>query len=234
MRRSVRGRKLLPCEDMSRQLGVHTHRRKLSATAGLHAACRLFRTVWHLRAGQLFQLVLHRLRPACRASGAVASRGMMPTCGQLTVNVLDAPPGCSNSAGDVQKGVFTFFSRRETLGFPPDWRAAGTPRLWLYNLHYHEFLQGLTFEAAREVVLDWILHHRPGRGQVGWEPYPLSVRLSVWCAVFLAMHRARTLADARFRDLLWASLAEQADLLCARPERHLSGHGLRGELPSAG
>ena len=34
------------------------------------------------------------------------------------------------------------------------------------------------------------------------------------------------LAEARFRDVLWASVAEQADVLRARPERHLLGNHL--------
>ena len=150
----------------------------------------------------------------------------MPRCGKLPADAPGDAAGRANPAADVRSGALTFLNRREAVGFPPDWRAAGTPKLWRYNLHYHEFLEGLAFEPARDVVLDWIARHRPGAGQVGWEPYPLSLRLSVWCAVFLGPHRARTLADARFRDLLWASMAEQADLLRARPERHLLGNHL--------
>jgi uncharacterized heparinase superfamily protein len=31
-------------------------------------------------------------------------------------------------------------------------------------------------------VLDWIANHPLGRGRVGWEPYPISLRLVNWCA----------------------------------------------------
>lgn len=211
---------------MSRQLGVPPSRRQARLTDALRTAARMFRTVRHLRGRQVFALVLHRLRPAYRAHDPVSVRGAMPLCGQLAPTLRDTSGRRANSESDVLAGVLTFLNHRLTVGFPPDWRPAGATRLWLYNLHYHEFIQSLEFEAAREVVLDWIVRHRPGRGEVGWEPYPVSLRLSAWCEFFLGTHRTRTLADVQFRNLLWASLAEQADLLLARPERHLLGNHL--------
>ena len=205
---------------MSRQIGVRPHLRGSRVTAGPRTVERFFRTLRHLRLGQIFHLVLHRLRPARRSSGPVNPRGTMPSCQDIAYH----PPG--TPADDLRDGFLTLLNRRQAVGFPPDWCPAGVSRLWLYHLHYHEFIQGLEFDQARGIVVDWIRSHRPGPDRVGWEPYPLSLRLSVWYTTFLCTHRSRTLSDAQFRDLLWSSLAEQADYLCARPERHLLGNHL--------
>ena len=100
------------------------------------------------------------------------------------------------------------------------------PRLWLYNLHYHEFLWQLEFEQAREVVLDWVAKHRPGRAQAGWEAYPTSLRLTNWCALFFGRHHSLTLADEELCETLWASLCEQAGHLQRSLEWHLLGNHL--------
>ena len=210
---------------MGRQLGALPSPSVSPVTGPFRDAARLLRTLRHLRVGQMCHLVLQRLKPAPSTNGPVAPRGEMPPVGQMSEGLGLRDTG-ANPTDQVRHGVLTFLNRSHAVGFPPDWRAAGMPRLWLYNLHYHEFLQGLPFETAREVALDWIRRHRPGRGQVGWEPYPLSLRLSVWCSIFLGIHRTDVLADAEFRDLLWASLVEQAGLLCVRPERHLLGNHL--------
>ena len=129
------------------------------------------------------------------------------------------PPTCS-------RGSFTFLNRAEVIGFPPHWNVTAPPRLWLYHLHYHDFLQQLPFQPAREVVLDWIARHRPGPDRVGWEPYPVARRIVNWCARFIGGDRSRTLADDTLRDTLWASLCEQAEHLRRRLEWHLLGNHL--------
>ena len=150
----------------------------------------------------------------------------MPTPRRLgTEDPLGIAP-TSAAAGGVLAGQPMFLNRREAVGFPPDWRAAGASRLWRYHLHNHEFLRALPYEPAKALVLDWVDRHRPGPGQVGWEPYPLSLRIPAWCLYFFGLHRDRTLADTAFRDTLWASVVEQAEVLRARPERHLLGNHL--------
>ena len=123
-------------------------------------------------------------------------------------------------------GRFTFQNRTEHLNFPPDWSRGGLPRLWAYHLHYHEFLWPLPFVEARRVVLHWIAQHRCASGQVGWEPYPVSVRIATWCTLFLGLHRAQTVADQQFNTTLSTSLHEQAETLRRRLEWHLLGNHL--------
>ena len=123
-------------------------------------------------------------------------------------------------------GSVTFQNRTEAVGFPPGWGVTALPLLWRYHLHYHDFLWSLAFADARRAVLHWIEHHRPGRGQVGWEPYPTSLRLANWCALFLGRHRERTLADPMFASNLWSSVRAQANHLQRRLEWHLLGNHL--------
>ena len=42
-----------------------------------------------------------------------------------------------------------------------------------------EALFALPFEAGRDLALDWIGRHGLARGRVGWEPYPVSLRIQL-------------------------------------------------------
>lgn len=136
-----------------------------------------------------------------------------------------APGAQGNTADTVQAGRLTFLNDEREVRFPPRWDVEA-PKLWQYNLHYMEYLWALDFDAAREVVDDWIAEHTPARGRVGWEPYPISLRLMNWCALFFGRWQAQTLADEAFRDRLWASVQRQADWLAVHLETHLMGNHL--------
>ena len=190
---------------------------------------RYLRTIRHLRGRQAAYQILHRLRYERSGPRHVPGRGPMPAPrwpDGAGVFPLAGGAEAANEPARVRSGSLTFLNRAESVGFPPDWNATEFPRLWLYHLHYHEYLHRLPFRMARDVVLDWIVRHRPGPGRVGWEPYPVSRRIANWCTYFLGRERSRTHADDAFRDTLWASLCEQADHLQRRPEWHLLGNHL--------
>ncbi|MCH8083160.1 MAG: alginate lyase family protein [Myxococcales bacterium] len=98
--------------------------------------------------------------------------------------------------------------------------------MWEYNLHYFEYLWPLEFDSAKTVVGDWIANHPLEHRALGWEPYPTSLRLMNWCAVFFARHAERTAADPVFRDELWRSVYLQAEWLLRHVETHLMGNHL--------
>lgn len=126
----------------------------------------------------------------------------------------------------VRAGNFTFLNRTERLGWPPRWDDAALPRLWLYNLHYFEFLWSLPYELGRELVLDWIARHPLARGRAGWEPYPTSLRLVAWCGWLFGRHRTRAEPDRELRALVWPSIWLQAEWLTRHVETHLRGNHL--------
>jgi len=65
------------------------------------------------------------------------------------------------------------------------WNDPARKKLWLYNLHYHEWLLDLD-RGHEEWMQRWIDGNPPYTGE-GWEPYPLSLRLFNW--VKLLVHR---------------------------------------------
>jgi uncharacterized heparinase superfamily protein len=137
---------------------------------------------------------------------------------------LPAASPCDPEA--VSAGRFTFLNRTEDLGWPPRWNDAALPRLWLYNLHYFEFLTPLDYELGRALILDWIARHPLARGHAGWEPYPTSLRLISWCAWLFGKHRARAESDRELRAAVWPSIWLQAEWLARHIETHLRGNHL--------
>ena len=192
----------------------------------LSAGCYM-RTIRHLRARQIAYQILRRLRWNHRSRRSDSGRGPVPWLRWSDEADFPAPTGTTaNNQHSIRSGSLEFLNRCKTVGFPPDWNATDLPRLWLYNLHYHEFLWQLDFEQSREVVMDWIANHRSGPARVGWEAYPTSLRLTNWCTLFFGRYRTGTLADEELRETLWASLCEQADHLQRNVEWHLLGNHL--------
>ena len=138
-----------------------------------------------------------------------------------------APGPPNNTTESIRAGDFVFLNHEEHLGWPPsDWNASALPRLWQYNLHYFDWLWGLEFASVREGILHWISRHPLGRRQVGWEAYPISLRLINWCAVCFGQFRAQTQADPEFMRALWHSIYLQAEWLLRHLEAHLLGNHL--------
>lgn len=100
------------------------------------------------------------------------------------------------------------------------------PKLWQYNLHYFEWLWALDYESVRTIILDWILRHPLDKDKVGWESYPISLRLMNWCGVCYDKYRAEVKSDQAFSEALWRSLFLQAQWLTKHIETHLLGNHL--------
>jgi uncharacterized heparinase superfamily protein len=135
-------------------------------------------------------------------------------------------PGRAQDPAALAAGRFTFVNRSEDLGWPPRWNDPALPRLWLYNLHYFEYLGSLPYEAGRALILDWIARHPLARGNAGWEPYPTSLRLVEWCAWLFAAHRAQAEADHALRERVWPSIWCQTEWLRRHLETHLRANHL--------
>ena len=131
-----------------------------------------------------------------------------------------------NDPDALLRGDWRFLATGRPLGWPPDWSPSGLPKLWVYHLHYFDYLWALPFERGKELVTDWIRNHPLNRRGIGWGPFPCSVRLINWCGFFFGQHRSATEQDESFRDLLWRSLHVQADRLAGHLETHLLGNHL--------
>jgi len=188
---------------------------------------RIWSTARHLRADQLVAQLRHRLRgwPGARELTA-RSAPAYPGCRWTARNDPLAPTPRPHDAGRLRAGSFAFLRHAAELGWPPRWDCPELPRLWQYNLHYFDWLWDLDYDAARLVARDWIRRHPLAAGGVGWEPYPLSLRLGNWLAVFWLRHRARLERDPELRDELWGSVYRQAEWLHESLELHLLANHL--------
>jgi uncharacterized heparinase superfamily protein len=188
---------------------------------------RFFHTVRELRARQVVGQVERRMRPlfedperfARRPAPAFPGVRWRPRTGLL-------PPAAGSPRERLRAGSFEFQNLPRQLGWPPEWEAPGLPALWRYHLHYFDDLWSLDFADARALALDWIGRHRLRAGAVGWDAYPISLRLLNWCGYFFGRERERTAADPDFEARLWHSLWLQAEWLRRHPEWHLLGNHL--------
>ena len=88
------------------------------------------------------------------------------------------PPASTSPLGE-----FEFLNVK---GRPNGWNDPRFEKLWLYNLHYFDYLVNGKVKAEGEgeqwkidLVLRWIRENPKGWGN-GWEPYPISLRVVNW------------------------------------------------------
>ena len=116
---------------------------------------------------------------------------------------------------------FRFLGREHLLPAFGGWDDPELPKLWRYNLHYFDDLNGLDSEVRidwhQSLVARWIRENPPGTG-TGWEPYPTSLRIVNWVK---AAARGASLSGETI-----LSLAVQARWLSQRIEHHLLGNHL--------
>ena len=96
---------------------------------------------------------------------------------------------------------------------------SGKPILWLYNLHYFDDLlserAGSRLQWHVELMRLWVKDNTPAKG-IGWDPYPLSLRVVNWLKWHLSGHV--------FDEEIKHSLAMQMRHLSSNVEWHLLGN----------
>jgi uncharacterized heparinase superfamily protein len=132
------------------------------------------------------------------------------------VEFLPTPPSLKNDF------CFTFLNKTFNLRKNTDWNNLTKEKLWLYNLHYFDFLNAVNrhdFLHDHELLIEkWIDDNPPTLG-VGWEPYAVSLRIVNW------------IKFAQFGELIPTqemlnSLFIQARWLEQRIEWHILGNHL--------
>lgn len=210
-------------------------------TGMVERGVRLAATLLPLRPVQWVYLPLRRVQarrtPRPRTPAVRVAVERLPA---LADAVVGWGPGSAGErlrrADAVRAGTFEFLDRAEPLG-EPDWTAVPVSRLWSYQLHYFGYGVDLAWayrlrgdeEDARTFVRlarGWAEATADGRG-IGWEPYPLAVRIVHWSHALLLLGAAVPADD---REALLASLATQADVLARRIEWHLLGNHLQKDF----
>ncbi len=118
-------------------------------------------------------------------------------------------------------GRFRFLNAEHEIASAEDWNSQAFGKLWLYNLHYFDDLNAQCAETRRswhlKLLNRWIAENPPGVG-VGWEPYPISLRVVNWIKWCLAGNEPS--------EAVRHSLAIQLRFLSRRLEVHLLGNHL--------
>ena len=111
------------------------------------------------------------------------------------------------------------------------WNDPQKPKLWLYNLHYFEYLLPIThqvneanFKLAQNIIEDWQQNNPIGQGN-GWEPYPISLRVVNWIFFYDAYYEFFKKED-RFATNFLNSLYQQVAYLTFFLEKHLQANHL--------
>jgi uncharacterized heparinase superfamily protein len=178
--------------------------------AALQSILRYWHTLRHLKPGQFTARAWHRLhRP--RVDGSPAPPLARPA------GSWAAPIARERS---IKGATATFLNGTRDIAAATCWNDPSVPKLWLYNLHYHEDL--LDPEPGRRVeqlafMRRWVSENPAAAGN-GWEPYPVSLRVVNWLKWGMA--------GEGLPDDLRQSLSLQVRWLRGRVEHHLLANHL--------
>jgi uncharacterized heparinase superfamily protein len=84
-----------------------------------------------------------------------------------------------NNKEKLLKNEFSFLNKSHQFGKSINWHNKSLPLLWMFNLHYFNYLHLLIKSEQELIIIDWIENNPIGSGP-GWHPYPLSLRIVNW------------------------------------------------------
>jgi len=124
-----------------------------------------------------------------------------------------------NSTYNPDLNFFIFLNKKKYILELIDWDPKDMTRLWVYNLHYFDFINSKELSSrqmAVEFIIDsWISNNNSFKGP-GWEPYPLSLRIVNWVKFFV---------NYKFeKDIYIESLYLQLRYLSKNIEYHIMGN----------
>jgi uncharacterized heparinase superfamily protein len=170
------------------------------------------RTVANLRPVQIWGRILFNLRTP-RVSTSTELEAVFPE---------ERPYFCPKTRQMlIEEDRFHFLNVVADVKDAKGWNAQDRSQLWLYNLHYFDYL--LESNAERQsayltqFIQRWILENPPYCGN-GWLPYPLSLRIVNW--IKWAVTEGTVPGDFQL------SLTIQCRYLLKRIEHHLQGNHL--------
>lgn len=167
-------------------------------------------TIKHLRFKQIYYRLYYRFTKV----KVKPIDFYLPLCEQLNFAEWKGNFFIENSL--INNSRATFLNKERDISLKDVWNDANAEKLWLYNLHYMDYLNTKNslknVKLQKSLVLRWINENPAVEGN-GWEPYPLSLRivnLIKWC-------RRNKEADS----LIIGSLYQQVHALSQRVEYHI-------------
>jgi uncharacterized heparinase superfamily protein len=174
---------------------------------------RYWHTIKHLKAVQVWGRVkLAFYKPSLQLTSEVPT--LRPSVGHMV-------QPARRHATMLSPNTFRFLSQSHVVENKEGWNDPARDKLWLYNLHYFDDLNALGHSERNawhcRIIERWIAENRPVEGN-GWEPYPLSLRISNWVKWIKG--------GATPTSSMLTSLFNQARWLRKRLEWHLLGNHL--------
>ncbi len=173
---------------------------------------RYFHTIRYLQWRQIFYRLWYRIPVKVSLKHILSKRPIK--------NAFIKP--ISKAASFVPPKSFRFLNAERTVFEAKSWNSQSTSKLWLYNLHYFDWLQAgehYPQPIAIGMIQRWIKENPISEG-AGWEPYPTSLRIVNWIKWLLVNP---TLVE---RYDIENSLVLQSRLLSQRLEFHILGNHL--------
>ena len=171
-----------------------------------------FHTLRHLKLKQLLFQVFRRIYRQ-KANFNVETVVMRPISERF-INAIDK----NVSLVDVK--TFKFYGEEGDL-HKIGWDGSQKEKLWRYNQHYFDDLNGRRslkrYNWHNQILSDWLLMNPPAEG-IGWESYPISLRIVNWIKW--------DLADGQLSEGCRKSLYSQALMLEKNIEYHILGNHL--------
>lgn len=123
-------------------------------------------------------------------------------------------------------GRYSFCFLNHTESFSElDWQPKHVSHLWLFNLHYMEYLEGLNDELFVELVESWLQNNPPYEARYwaeGWNAFVLSIRIVVW----MQQLNLRPQLNDTFKTKVLNSIVQQSRFLSNNLELDLTGNHL--------
>jgi len=190
----------------------------------------IYHTIKPLKLKQIYSFILlllktHLLKKIIIRKTAKAYRTNTPSKMQLVRKpYLD----CEH---DLLSKTLIFLNKRVQFQNQIEWNKPDLEKLWLYNLHYFDYLIKLTnqvdeenYITAKKIINEWIENNPIGYGN-GWEPYPISLRV-VNLIYFYYFYYQFFEEDEDFKNTFLGNLYQQCYYLTFFIEYHLLANHL--------
>lgn len=152
----------------------------------------------------------------------------VPTPNKLLAHPPRLWKGNSETGKNIANNTFDFVGRTISMGETIRWYPKEASALWVYNLHYFNWLNDLRTlddEGRREAFRmceEWLLNC-DHFNKVSWHPYPLSLRIINWLTHYEWITEN---AKTSFKELYLGSLARQIHHLERNIEWDVGGNHL--------
>lgn len=140
---------------------------------------RTIRTLSYLKPAQACYFIVRRFLPQRKFSSIDFP---------IEVNDLWLDRPISISGVYVNDTTFRFLNKESPLSHNyVEWHSVEASRLWLYNLHYFDYLrEDIRSEENKEIVISSWIESNPAQDLPGWEPFPESLRIVNWVIYFVS------------------------------------------------